>query len=368
MKDLTSRRAAQPAVWILGLLALCGCGGRGGKQSEKAAVEPVVIEVGDLEAEALARLKRVRARKLPTGGKTIIPGKDVREHRFKLPEGTCLQLVCVAAKGGPRRVSEIQLGEAGASKSALRGRLAERIEVGSRLRARCTYAWDRSGAPEAVLKVLNRGASGQGGIRLLGMVGNSTEAPLEVDTFPLRSALLSLRVYDSAGKQVATVPPPSPPRDRAKMVRELKPGRVLRFEYDLNMFAPPLKPGEYGVEFRVGERRTPRLAVRVTAGGRPRGLTLEYVQSADPAADCRAAVAAGDLRFVGVMNVGLTVPGAPDYRKRYSKHGVKVISGTTDALEGRRALDRQLRARRYAETYNRLLIEHLAGRSGKKRQ
>jgi len=84
---------------------------------------------------------------------------------------------------------------------------------------------------------------------------------------------------------------------------------------------------------------------------------LPHPERADPAQDCRRAIAHHDLRFVGVAGYALDVPGVPDYHERYWKtNGVKVITGTSDT--GDRAFNEAARA--YARRYNEQLLKHLS--------
>ena len=77
-------------------------------------------------------------------------------------------------------------------------------------------------------------------------------------------------------------------------------------------------------------------------------------------AEVDAAVSTGDLRFVGVMGIGLIVPGVPDYHEKYAaKYGVRVIENTSDAIESKEHGRLQEVAYEYAEKYNRRLIAKL---------
>ena len=83
---------------------------------------------------------------------------------------------------------------------------------------------------------------------------------------------------------------------------------------------------------------------------------IERLESADVAADVEAALVRGDKRFVGVMGVGLIVPGVDTYAHR----GVRVIENTSDAIESDEHLRLQEAARRYAEHYNKLLLKRIS--------
>jgi hypothetical protein len=100
---------------------------------------------------------------------------------------------------------------------------------------------------------------------------------------------------------------------------------------------------------------------RVPAGaGPPAGkyaAQIEKLESADIAAEVEAALAKGDRRFIGVMGVGFMVSGVPDYSKKYARADVRVLPNTSDAIDGPEHLRLQEAARRYAEQYNKLLLE-----------
>jgi len=82
---------------------------------------------------------------------------------------------------------------------------------------------------------------------------------------------------------------------------------------------------------------------------------------ANPEKDFETARRKGDLRFVGMMGYGLSVPGVPDYEKTYAKSvGVKIIPGTTDAITSQKQSQLEEAVRLYAKRYNQLLLQYLA--------
>jgi len=83
---------------------------------------------------------------------------------------------------------------------------------------------------------------------------------------------------------------------------------------------------------------------------------IEALESADPAADVNRAIAAGDLRFVGVIGVALIVPGAPDWVHVTPQGHVRYIPNTSDAFESEEHARLQQIAYNYAEKYNRILL------------
>ncbi len=89
-------------------------------------------------------------------------------------------------------------------------------------------------------------------------------------------------------------------------------------------------------------------------------LTLRALAHADPQRDLAAALARGDTRFIGIYGFSREVPGAGSpSAPLVLRHGVRYVRDSSDTGEPR--LNRL--ARRYAERYNRLLLEHLHRRN-----
>jgi len=87
---------------------------------------------------------------------------------------------------------------------------------------------------------------------------------------------------------------------------------------------------------------------------------IRELESGDIDREVREAVAKGDYRFVGVMGIGLIVPGVPDYQQQYSgKFGVRVIPNTSDAIESGPHLRLQQAAGEHATKYNAALLLNL---------
>jgi hypothetical protein len=69
------------------------------------------------------------------------------------------------------------------------------------------------------------------------------------------------------------------------------------------------------------------------------------------------AQAAGDLRFIGVYDFALSVPGVPNYHEEHwPGTGVLPIPGTSDFHESDRESELNEQARAYALEYNKLLL------------
>jgi hypothetical protein len=89
---------------------------------------------------------------------------------------------------------------------------------------------------------------------------------------------------------------------------------------------------------------------------------LLRLKDADPAADVADAVKRGDFRFLEVAGFSVEMPGIPAGPKRgwlMLRYGVRRIEGTTDSGM---IPDLQEAAARYAEKYNRLLLNHIERR------
>lgn len=72
------------------------------------------------------------------------------------------------------------------------------------------------------------------------------------------------------------------------------------------------------------------------------------------------AIQSGDKRFLGVMGIGLILPGVPDRLKdELNINNVNVISGTSDAIKSKSDEIYQKQAYQYALQYNKILLKNL---------
>ncbi len=109
-----------------------------------------------------------------------------------------------------------------------------------------------------------------------------------------------------------------------------------------------------------------RLAAATTtlSAVEPRPLVIEHPGKADPEADCRAALQAGDGRFLKVpgsfpapMGGGVDYPGVPRYAEHLIKErGARSVQAISDGI-----VSKELLARRYADRYNRFLLKQIPG-------
>jgi hypothetical protein len=113
---------------------------------------------------------------------------------------------------------------------------------------------------------------------------------------------------------------------------------------------------------------SPNLSSASEPSDRDRSLTnLRAVAGSDPVKDFAAAKAKGDIRFLAMMGYARFVPGVPDYDQKYAKVvGVKIIPGTTDAIKSDEQRRLQDAVQSYAERYNKLVVEYLSKRKGKR--
>lgn len=88
---------------------------------------------------------------------------------------------------------------------------------------------------------------------------------------------------------------------------------------------------------------------------------LRKTVRSDPTKDFKKAIAKSDLRFVGVMGFALEIPGVPSAHWKHYKdtYGVRIIPGTSDAYESIEHQNLNEKAREYAATYNKLLMQYL---------
>jgi len=73
------------------------------------------------------------------------------------------------------------------------------------------------------------------------------------------------------------------------------------------------------------------------------------------------AIQSGDKRFLGIMGIGLILPGVPDRLKvNLNINNVNVISGTSDAIKSKSDAIYQKQAYQYAMQYNEILLKKLS--------
>jgi hypothetical protein len=88
---------------------------------------------------------------------------------------------------------------------------------------------------------------------------NRSAVPVEVASQTLESAPLLLRVQNASGTDIASGPPPTP---RAEMTK-IEPGAVITRKVRLDVFSPPLPPGEYSVKVRAPDIESNTVKFRV---------------------------------------------------------------------------------------------------------
>ncbi|PMQ03730.1 hypothetical protein DyAD56_18670 [Dyella sp. AD56] len=88
---------------------------------------------------------------------------------------------------------------------------------------------------------------------------------------------------------------------------------------------------------------------------------LKPLMGRDSHADVQQALKAHDLRFLGIYDFSIDVPGMDAHKDAVRERGIKMIEGTTDAPcdeeHGKMIKD----VRRYAESYNLELFNILSG-------
>lgn len=86
----------------------------------------------------------------------------------------------------------------------------------------------------------------------------------------------------------------------------------------------------------------------------------QQIEGGNPKRDCERAVAEGDFRLVGVMDVGLQLPGVgKDHLKLLKIYGVKIVEGTSDVVESPADDSFQRTAIGYAKQYNIHLLQRI---------
>lgn len=91
----------------------------------------------------------------------------------------------------------------------------------------------------------------------------------------------------------------------------------------------------------------------------PEVRELRWIETADPVADAKAALAKGDHRLRAIRGLGITLPGTDSMalERLYRDYGINEIEGTTDSFENAEHHRLNEMAYRYAEVYNRQILQ-----------
>ncbi len=97
------------------------------------------------------------------------------------------------------------------------------------------------------------------------------------------------------------------------------------------------------------------------------GVDLLYPELAHPQEDAREAIQADDLRFIAIDRYAKVVPGVERYPRLREIQGTKFLRQSFRIFATRsQNFSFNLRARAYAEEYNRTLLQHLLQQRRKK--
>ena len=106
-----------------------------------------------------------------------------------------------------------------------------------------TSAESSSAVAEKAIAVSHKLTGAGSNSRLSLQVTNHGITPLTLDRNRATDPIRALQFFDEAGKRVPTVPP-ALPIDGSVVIQ---PGKSEQFDYHLNIFSPPLKPGHYSI-------------------------------------------------------------------------------------------------------------------------
>lgn len=84
---------------------------------------------------------------------------------------------------------------------------------------------------------------------------------------------------------------------------------------------------------------------------------LEPIASRNPHGDVQRAIAAHDLRFIGVYGFSVDVPGMDEHKNVVKDHGLRMIDGTSDAPCDAQHSQLVREVTNYARSYNLELFE-----------
>ncbi|HEY1583459.1 MAG TPA: hypothetical protein VGF73_10215 [Chthoniobacterales bacterium] len=97
------------------------------------------------------------------------------------------------------------------------------------------------------------------------------------------------------------------------------------------------------------------------------GVDLLYPELAHPEQDAKAALSRHDFRFIAIDRYGKNVPGVERYPRLKQKQGTKFVPQPFRIFATRsQNFSFGLRARAYAEEYNRILLRELLKRPRRK--
>ncbi len=90
------------------------------------------------------------------------------------------------------------------------------------------------------------------------------------------------------------------------------------------------------------------------------GVDLLYPELSHPQEDAEKAIEQGDFRFVTIDRSGEEAPGVERYPRLQKKYGTQFVRQPLRTIETpSQKFSFRIRARAYAEQYNRLLLRHL---------
>jgi len=93
------------------------------------------------------------------------------------------------------------------------------------------------------------------------------------------------------------------------------------------------------------------------------GIDLLYPELAHPDADARRAIKEGDFRFVAIDRYGKDTPGVERYPRLKQRYGSKLVRQPFRIIASpSQDFSFRIRARAYAQQYNRILLRHLLKR------
>ena len=99
------------------------------------------------------------------------------------------------------------------------------------------------------------------------------------------------------------------------------------------------------------------------------GQSLSILEKADPMVDLHSALKRSDTRFVGYRGAGWYMPGVPKKQMAYAmNHGVKLLKGSTDVLDGSLSYRLHIVAQAYMEPYNKALLRYMMNKDYKSRK
>lgn len=95
------------------------------------------------------------------------------------------------------------------------------------------------------------------GIEIIAKLTNKNQDSILIEQVDLlKQPILALKVFDTSGTIMPTIPPATPSNESGTVHRVIPPHQTYQIRYNLNIFSPPLPKGKYGVTMKMATSDT----------------------------------------------------------------------------------------------------------------